>query len=119
MKKQKIAAENLRSAEIKMQEWYDNEFMPYKQQKEQEKQDFSNLAKIVVNNTAEIKYMLANIYDNDSTKVVQTWNTLGLEPAILDIKLKENTLIITDKNSKESFIEFNTLLDNIEKALGE
>lgn len=119
MTKQKTTAENLATAEIKMQDWYNNEFMPYKQQKQQEKQDFSDFSKIVVNHTTEIKYMLANIYDNNSAKVVQTWNTLGLEPTIKDIKLDEGILTILDENSKEFSVDFDILLANIEKSLGE
>lgn len=118
MEEQKNIAENLASAEKKIQAWYDNEFVPYKQQKNKEKQDFTAFAKIIVNNTSEIKYMLANIYDNNSADVVKTWNALNIEPKITDIKLTGNNLIITDENGKQLSSDFNALLTNIEKILG-
>lgn len=116
---EKTTSQNLATAKTKVQDWYDNEFMPYKKQREQEKQDFTDFAKIVVNNTAEIKYMLANIYDNNSAKVVETWNTLNLEPKITDIKLEGELLTITQEDKEQSSINFDELLANIEKILGE
>ncbi|HAG52521.1 MAG TPA: hypothetical protein DCL21_01920 [Alphaproteobacteria bacterium] len=108
----------LKVKEAEMKQWYDNEFIPFKKQKEQEKQDFNEFAKIIINNTQEVKYMLANIYDNNSAKAVETWNALKLEPAISDIKSKGELLIIIDKRGKESQINFDLLLENIKKALG-
>tara|TARA_Y100001960_G_C14781757_1_gene887392 strand:- start:4801 stop:5160 length:360 start_codon:yes stop_codon:yes gene_type:complete len=119
MTEQKTTAENIATAELKMQDWYDNEFTPYKQQKEAEKKNFENFAKVVVNNTAEVKYMLANIYENNSSKAVETWNALKLEPVIKDIKLKEDMLIITTDTNEELPTNFDELLANIEKVLGE
>lgn len=112
------ATAKLDNAKVEMQNWYDNEFMPYKKQQEQEKQNFNEFAKIVVNNSQEIKYMLANIYDNNSAKVVATWNKLGLDPKIKDIKLEGENLVIKDEKSKELSIKFDTLLNNIGKVLG-
>lgn len=113
----KTTAENLTIAESKMQKWQENEFMPYKKAKEQEKQNFNEFAKIIVNNTQEIKFMLANIYDKNSTKAVATWNELKLEPQIKDIKLNGDMLMITDVNSKELSIKFEDILTNIAKVL--
>jgi len=117
--KQKSTEGALRVKEAEMKQWYENEFMPFKKQKEQEKQDFNEFAKIIINNTQEVKYMLANIYDNNSAKAVETWNALKLEPEINDIKSEGELLIIIDKSGEELQINFDKLLENIKKALGE
>jgi dGTP triphosphohydrolase len=109
---------NLKQAQEKVKNWYDNEFLPYKKQKQQEKQDFEDFAKIIAKNPKEIKFMLANIFDADYASVVKTWNALSLEPKITDIKLEGENLIITDTNSKKSVINFDELLSSISKILG-
>jgi len=116
---QKSSQDTLEAKEVEMQQWYENEFLPFKQQKEQEKQDFNEFAKIIINNTQEVKYMLANIYDNNSAKAVETWNALKLEPEITDIKSADDLLVITDKNGDELKVNFDGLLENIKKALGD
>ena len=113
------ATEKLAVAEQEMQAWYADEFTPYKQQQEQAKQDFTDFAKTIINNTKEVKYMLANIYDNNSQKVVETWNEIGLEPVIKDIKLEKDILTITDDKSNEHSMSFEELLTSIAKVLGE
>lgn len=109
---------NLKQAQEKFKNWYDNEFLPYKKQKQQEKQNFEDFAKIIIKNPKEIKFMLANIFDSDYASVVKTWNALNLEPKITDIKLEDDNLIITDTKSKQSVINFDELLSNISKILG-
>lgn len=106
-------------AQEEMQKWYDEEFSTYKEQKEQEKKDFNEFAKIIINNTQEVKYMLANIYDNKSEKAVEVWNELKFEPAVSDIKLENENLVVTDKSGKQLMINFDELLSNIVRVLGE
>lgn len=123
MKKQyfnkKSSEVTLKDNEQKMQDWYDNEFMPFKKQKEQEKSDFKEFSKVIINNTNEIKYMLANIYDMNFDKALNTWNKLNLNPKAKQLKLDDDMLILIDENGNQLQVNFDKLLNDIAKILGD
>lgn len=115
----KSSQNTLKVASEKMQDWYDNQFMPFKKQKEQEKTDFKEFANIIINNTNEVKYMLANIYDANFDKALETWNELQLKPKAKQIKLESDMLIVIDENDNKLEVNFDKLLADIVKVLGE
>lgn len=115
----KSSQDTLKVASEKMQDWYDNQFMPFKKQKEQEKTDFKEFANIIINNTNEVKYMLANIYDSNFDKALETWNELQLKPKAKQIKLESDMLIVIDENDNKLEVNFDKLLADIVKVLGE
>jgi hypothetical protein len=115
----KSSQNTLKVANEKMQDWYDNQFMPFKKQKEQEKTDFKEFANIIINNTNEVKYMLANIYDSNFDKALETWNELQLKPKAKQIKLESDMLIVIDENDNKLEVNFDKLLADIVKVLGE
>jgi hypothetical protein len=115
----KSSQNTLKVASEKMQDWYDNQFMPFKKQKEQEKTDFKEFANIIINNTNEVKYMLANIYDSNFDKALETWNELQLKPKAKQIKLESDMLIVIDENNNNLEVNFDKLLADIVKVLGE
>ena len=115
----KSSQDTLKVASEKMQDWYDNQFMPFKKQKEQEKTDFKEFANIIINNTNEVKYMLANIYDSNFNKALETWNELQLKPKAKQIKLESDMLIVIDENDNKLEVNFDKLLADIVKVLGE
>ena len=117
--KEKSSENALRFAQQEMKDWYDNQLVPYKQQKQQEKLDFQEFAKVIINNTTEVKYMLANIYDSNFNKAVSTWNELNLEPAAQSIKLEDDMLVVIDDKNNELKVNFDKLLADISKVLGE
>jgi hypothetical protein len=117
--KQKSSQDTLRLAEQEMKDWYENELAPYKQQKHQEKLDFKEFAKVIINNTTEVKYMIANIYDSNFEKAVSTWNELKLEPVAQSIKLEDDMLVVIDDKNNELKVNFDKLLADISKVLGE
>ena len=117
--KEKSSENALRLAQQEMKDWYDNQLVPYKQQKQQEKLDFQEFAKVIINNTTEVKYMLANIYDSNFNKAVSTWNELNLEPAAQSIKLEDDMLVVIDDKNNELKVNFDKLLADISKVLGE
>lgn len=109
---------NLDKSKDDMDKWYVEKFMPFKKQKENDKKDFEDFAKIVSNNPKEIKYMLASIYNNDCKKAVNVWNELNLKPKIKEMKLENNNLEVLDEYNNILKVNFDKLLLDISTALG-
>jgi len=117
-KEPESAEERLAKAEAEMKDWYDNEFLPYKKAKEQEKEDFETFRRVIQSHPHEVKYILSCIYDEDYDNAVTTWNHIKIKPSITAIELKEENLIITDTDDDVHEILFESLLDKINMVLG-
>lgn len=107
----------LKDTSPEFQAWYADEFLPFKNKKEQDKADFNAFAKIIINNTNEVKFLLSCVYDNKFEQAVKAWNELKLNPEIKDMKLVDENLIIINLKNEEMIINFEELLNNISKVL--
>lgn len=106
------------SSKKEFDKWYNEQFLPFKKGKDEQKKAYTELAVIVKNNPQEVKYMIANILDAKFDKAVQTWNLLKLEPKLTQMKLESNQLIISNQDMNKQ-IDLDMLLDMIEKVLKE
>ena len=75
-------------------EWYQSQFLPWKQQAEAAQIERGMHRRIISNKANQLKYLVALLYDGEFDTAKNLWNTLELGPKVAALSLRDDVLVI-------------------------
>ena len=102
-----------------LQNWYEKEFLPWKQKAVEEHKVKAQQVEKILHHASEIKYVVALLLEKRENEAVKQWNNLGLEPALseLTLNIEKNTLTLTPQNGEAMELVLDTVLKELQELI--
>lgn len=104
---------------MEIQTWYEAEFLPWKERvMDREERKKHAISKIMAH-ASELKYIIALLLEKREAEAVKTWNNLGLQPRLSDLKidLSQDTLMMVTVDERQVELPLGDLLDDLQAML--
>lgn len=104
---------------MEIQQWYDTEFMPWKEQVRDREERKKHAISLVMAHAAELKYIMALLLEKREAEALKIWNNLGLQPPLSGLKMDplKDLLMMTTVDERTLELPLDALLDDLQKML--
>lgn len=103
----------------KYQTWKEQEFLPWQQAMQNHNAEKEQTIANIRAHAAEVKYIVALIFDNKGKEAVTAWNELGLQPKITKLKFDQKTAMLTLKTEQGTMtLTIDEILDGLQRLIG-
>lgn len=102
-----------------IQQWHEQEFLPWKNAAESWKNKEQQFAQNVKQNAERLKYIVSLMLEKKETKAVQVWNSLnlGLNLAALRVAPTANKVEMQTQNGEVIELALDVLLQDIQRLI--